>query len=180
MSIDYKLHEYNLPSGADYRARVQHQRTLDLDDVINHMVTFNSGLSKAIMIAVFGEFLRTLIFLLVDGYKIETPFAVFSITIKGTFASPDDKFDYQRHKIELNIAVGDPLKDTAGPALNPLIKVINLVSLIIAPIVVAVRLPGEPISALLAERGWPVQELQLERGRLDEVFRTITQQGGRS
>ena len=45
--------------------------------------------------------------------------------------------------------VGDPFKDTAGPAINPLIKVMNLVGLLITPAIVSFALPTQNSTSLL-------------------------------
>jgi K(+)-stimulated pyrophosphate-energized sodium pump len=45
--------------------------------------------------------------------------------------------------------VGDPFKDTAGPAINPLIKVMNLVGLLITPAIVSFALPAQSSMSLL-------------------------------
>lgn len=110
MPINYTLHEYRLPDGADYRARVKYRRTVDMDDLLAAMQRSHSHLSEAEIKIVFEAFIETLLPFLLEGNRVVTPFGVFGITLKGGFDALTDRFNARKHRLKVTLKPSDSLQ----------------------------------------------------------------------
>lgn len=99
MSIRYILLKNNLNDKKGYVARVQPIGTLDMDEVIEHMLHRGSTVGRADVLAVLALYHSVIQDLVLQGYNVSTSLANFRVRVQGLFDDWDDKFDRRRHRV---------------------------------------------------------------------------------
>lgn len=92
-------------------AVVSSLETINLDDIITHMIEEGSGLTRPLALAYFERLTQSIIHFASHGYSITTPLIRVRPTIVGTFNGERDTFDPERHKIKIRGTEGQRLRE---------------------------------------------------------------------
>jgi K(+)-stimulated pyrophosphate-energized sodium pump len=139
------------PGIMDYSVRPEYGRVVDIctRDAQRELTTPGLLAVLAPMVVGFGLGVGPLAGYLAGAIATGTLMAIFLANSGGAWDNAKKLVEDGNHggkgseahaATVIGDTVGDPFKDTAGPAINPLIKVMNLVSLLIAPAVVALSI----------------------------------------
>ncbi|MBN1484791.1 MAG: DUF4469 domain-containing protein [Chloroflexia bacterium] len=100
MRIDYALLPNNLTGEAgDYMAKVYPTASADLEKVIEHMLRKASTVGEADIRAVLANYRQAILEMLCEGQVVTTDLATFSLSLRGHFDGPDDRYNPKRHRL---------------------------------------------------------------------------------
>jgi len=99
----------------DFVARVQSERSLNVKDVCRAATTRGGAdISAASMEHAVGLFLKEMGYSLCDGFSINTGWFTASVSIKGVFDSPTEKFNPSKHTVLFDFKQGSLLRKELG------------------------------------------------------------------
>jgi hypothetical protein len=114
--ITFSVHRTNFQNGSSpYRAQVQSQGTLDIPDVVERMARHGSTVTEMDAAAALSSFFFVAEDLLLDGYRINTPFGVLAISIRGGFENETDPYEQGKQYIELILIPTTTCRQRVGP-----------------------------------------------------------------
>ncbi len=94
----------------DCRAQVQDYTYRQIEDIVNQITVPGSILKDTECVAVINAFLKAITANLEAGIGFECDYLALSQSIAGVFVDKNDRFDANRHRVRLNLRVGEPTK----------------------------------------------------------------------
>lgn len=101
------------PDPNDMRAVTVHNKTYTMNDILEMIDYRKVGLSRSQIEAVLREYGAALAFILTQGDKILTPLFNITPTVSGVFTDRHDRFDRNRHGINLKAKAGVEIQKVA-------------------------------------------------------------------
>ena len=95
----------------EYIATVNQKEKTDLDQIIDYMVMEGTGLTRPQALAYFEKLVQAYEHFIEMRGGVSTPLCNVRTTITGVFQNRGDKFDPQRHSIQLRMSPGSRLKE---------------------------------------------------------------------
>ena len=95
----------------DCRAQVQNYSYRQIEDIVNQITVPGSILKDTECVAVINAFFKAVTANLEQGIGFECDYLALSQSIAGVFSDKNDRFDANRHRVKLNLRVGDSVKD---------------------------------------------------------------------
>ncbi len=111
MSLKYYLYPDKLmPEKNQYYAKVKTSHVITFDEIATKILQRGTTVNREDIISVLSLFQTVVQDEILDGNRINTPFANFTPIITNSFSSETEKFNHEKHEVYISVSAGSLFK----------------------------------------------------------------------